>query len=74
MDVAELSALGKLAEVDKLTPTGVADLRLLVASLATLVADFASLAVGSREAEALVDLFDRLRRRVLAAEQPTTGS
>ncbi len=74
MDVAELSALGKLAEVDQLMPLDVADLRLLVGSVATLVADFASLAVGSRETEVLVDLFDRLRIRVLAAEQPTTGS
>jgi hypothetical protein len=74
VDVAELSALGKLAEVDQLMPLDVADLRLLVGSVATLVADFASLAVGSRETEVLVDLFDRLRIRVLAAEQPTTGS
>jgi hypothetical protein len=74
VDLAELSARGELAVVDALMPTCVADLRLLVGALATLVADFASMAVGMRDAEALVDLFDRLRLRVLAAEQPTTGS
>ncbi len=74
VDLAELSARGELAAVDSLMPTRTADLRLLVGALATLVADFASLAAGTREAEALVNLFDRLRLRVLTAEQPTTGS
>lgn len=74
VDLAEVSALGDLAKVDALMPVRVADLRLLVDALATLVADFASLAVGTTEAEVLADLFDRLRLRVLGAEQSATGS
>src|SRR3712207_3681822 len=71
VDLAELSALGNLATADALMPTRKPDLRLLIGALATLVADFASAAVGTHEAEALVGLFDRLRLRVLDAEQKT---
>lgn len=74
VDLAELSAHGDLVKVDALMPTRVPELRLLIGALATLVADFASLAAGTREAALLADLFDQLRLRVLAAEQPTTGS